>query len=113
MVYLYILKNKLNRYYVGITKLHPNKRLKRHNQGAVYSTKLGRPWKIIYIEQYINYEEARKREKQIKSWKGGDAFKNFISRVARSSNGRTQRSGRWNLGSNPSLAALGMRDEER
>lgn len=33
--------------------------------------------------------DARKQEKQIKSWKGGNAFKDFLSKSGESSNGRT------------------------
>ena len=106
--FLYIIKNQKERYYIGITGLDPEKRLLRHNKGNVYSTKFGKPWKIIYIEKYDNYESARKREKQIKSWHGGNAFKKLVSRAARSSNGRTSPFEGEYLGSNPSLAALGM-----
>ena len=68
--YLYILKNVQNKHYVGITKLSPEDRLKKHNKGDVYSTKFGRPWKLIYAEKYNDMRLARKREKQIKSWHG-------------------------------------------
>ncbi len=85
--FVYILKNKKGKHYIGITKLKPEIRLLRHNKGEVCGTKFGRPWKIIYIEKYDNYKSARTREKQIKSWKGGNAFKKLVSGVAGSSNG--------------------------
>jgi len=88
MPYLYILKNKYGRHYVGITSIRPEDRLKRHNKGDVYSTKFGKPWEIIYRETYKTLQEAREKEKQIKKWKGGNAFKNFLSKAAGSSNGR-------------------------
>ena len=106
MPYLYILKNRFSQHYIGITALNPNQRLQRHNKGDVYSTKLRRPWKLINIESFKTLQEARKREKQIKSWKGGNAFRKFISKAAGSSNGRTMDSGSMYLGSNPSPAAL-------
>ncbi len=89
MSYLYILKNKNGKYYTGITNIDPEKRLQRHNKGDVYSTKFGKPWQLIYIETFGTLKEAREREKQIKSWKGGNAFKKFLTRTAGSSNGRT------------------------
>ena len=106
MPYLYILKNERGRYYIGITELEPMERLKRHNKGDVVSTRIGAPWTVVYTENFIILENARKREKQIKSWKGGNAFKKLLSKAAGSSNGRTHASEACYLGSNPSPAAL-------
>jgi len=86
MCYLYILQNNKDKHYIGITELLPEIRLLRHNKGDVYSTKFGRPWKLIYAEEYENMTKAREREKQIKSWHGGNAFKKFIIKAAGSSN---------------------------
>lgn len=79
MAFLYILKNIDNKYYVGITDTTTEDRLIRHNKGDVKSTKLNRPWHVIYTEKFISMTEARKREKQIKSYKGGNAFKKLVS----------------------------------
>ena len=105
-VSLYILKNNKNNYYIGITKLEPELRLQRHNKGDVESTKYKRPWKLLYCESFINFQQARIRERQIKSWHGGNAFKRFLAKAAESSNGRTHASGTWHPGSNPGSAAL-------
>lgn len=104
--FVYVLRNKKGEHYVGITALSPEIRLARHNSGDVYSTKFKRPWFIIHLEEYENMNLARSREHQIKSWKGGNAFKKFIAKAARSSKGRT-----WDFesqypGSSPGLAAL-------
>ncbi|MBL7159840.1 GIY-YIG nuclease family protein [Candidatus Microgenomates bacterium] len=81
MYYLYILKSiRTGKYYVGSTK-NPNKRLYKHNNGSVRSTKSGRPWKIIYKECFNTVTEARKREKQIKSWKKRSRIENLIKRT--------------------------------
>lgn len=105
MSYLYLLKNSRGRYYTGVTNLNPEQRLERHNKGDVLSTKFSRPWFLVYIETFKSLKEARIREKQIKSWKGGNAFKKFlkdkVSTFRGSSNGRTADSGSVNLGSNP------------
>ena len=106
MVYLYIIENSKGKHYTGITSLNPNERLARHNSGDVISTKFGKPWKIIYTQQFTNFAEARVFEKKIKSWKGGNAFRKFISSAAGSANGRPMDSGSINLGSNPSPVAL-------
>lgn len=110
MPLLYILRNKNNKHYIGITNLDPEKRLQRHNKGDVYSTRLGRPWKIIYLEMFRTLGQARIKEKKIKSWKGGNAFKNFLFKAAGSSNGRTMDSGSINPGSSPGPAALKRND---
>lgn len=105
---LYILENEKGKYYIGITKLALEDRLKRHNKGDVWSTKFGRPWKIVYFEAFDSYSDSRRREKQIKSWHGGNAFRKLIGRSAGSSNGRTTDSGSVYLGSNPSPAAVSI-----
>ena|SRR3990167_10088745 len=107
--FVYILENRKGKRYVGITGLLPELRLLRHNKGDVKSTRYGKPWKIIYIEEYTNYNSARSREKQIKSWHGGNALKKLIDTSAGSSNGRTAAFGAVYLGSNPSPAAVSMK----
>lgn len=75
---VYILKSyKTGRYYIGQTSDVPS-RLERHNQGRNKSTKNGQPWKLVYTENCTSRGEAFKREKQIKSYKGGEAFKKLI-----------------------------------
>jgi putative endonuclease len=53
-------------------------RLKHHNSGANKSIKRNRPWLLLYKEQFTNNKSAWLREKQIKSYKGGNAFKKLI-----------------------------------
>jgi len=98
MSYLYILQNSSKNYYIGITNLTVEKRLKRHNNGDVFSTKFYRPWRVIYKKYFPTLKQARISEKRIKSWKGGNAFKKFLLKIARSSNGRTAVSETVNLG---------------
>ena len=79
MHYVYILKSlKTGRYYVGCTN-NPKSRLKKHNSGSVKSTKPYKPWKNTYIETYKSLSEARKRERQIKSWKKRKAIEKLIA----------------------------------
>ena len=104
--YLYILKNAKGAHYTGITSLAPASRLVRHNNGDVASTKPGKPWNIVYVEEFPDTAFARKKEKQIKGWHGGTTLKRFLDKTAGSSNGRTTDSESVNLGSNPGPAAL-------
>ena len=62
-----------NRYYTGCTK-SLSKRLKLHNDKKVRSTKAFAPWEVVYKERFEIKSEAFKREKEIKSYKGGNAF---------------------------------------
>ena len=103
--FVYILENSRQKHYVGITKLDVLDKLERHNKGDVYSTKFDKPWKLIYVEEYNSYQTARSREKKIKSWHNGDAFKKLIG-ITGSSNGRTWDSESHYLGSNPSPVAI-------
>ena len=74
MFIVYILKSLKNgRFYIGQTQ-DINDRIKRHNSGKVKSTKHYKPWEIVYSEDYQIRSEACKREVQIKSYKGGEAF---------------------------------------
>ncbi len=78
MIYVYILRSLIdNGYYIGISK-DLNKRLIKHNKGGVYSTERRKPLELIYSEKFNNYFEARAREKEIKSYKGGNSFKKLI-----------------------------------
>ena len=64
--YTYILHSETrDRYYIGST-MDLQQRLQRHNQGATKSTKNGRPWKIVYYEEFDNKTDSLKRENQIK-----------------------------------------------
>ena len=79
--YVYILLSlKDKKYYIGETSSVPQ-RLLFHNAGKQRSTKNRIPFIITHTEQFETREEALHREKQIKSWKGGNAFKALISEM--------------------------------
>lgn len=69
--------DKTGRCYIGYTS-DLKKRFSYHNNGNNKSTRLGIPWHIVYTEQVEEKHDAWKREHQIKSYKGGDAFKKLI-----------------------------------
>ncbi|HEC21160.1 MAG TPA: GIY-YIG nuclease family protein [Candidatus Peregrinibacteria bacterium] len=78
MYTVYILKSKVKeRYYIGSTG-NLDDRIVRHNQGRNKSTKAHRPWNVALTENYKTKKEALKRERKIKSYKGGEAFKKII-----------------------------------
>ena len=75
MFYVYILKSEAQtRYYTGHTK-DISRRVKQHNSGSVRSTKAYIPWRVVYTEIHATKQDAYRREMQIKSYKGGGAFR--------------------------------------
>jgi putative endonuclease len=68
---------KHGKYYIGSCE-DVAERLKRHNAKRVIITKSGVPWILVYKESFATRSEALKRERQIKSYKGGEAFKKLI-----------------------------------
>jgi putative endonuclease len=68
--FVYILECRDKSFYIGCTN-NLNKRIGEHNnskRGAHY-TKLRRPVKIKYSEEYETIAKARKREAELKRWR--------------------------------------------
>jgi putative endonuclease len=72
---LYSLSAK--RRYVGFTS-NLNRRLIEHNNGYNRSTKAYKPWIVVYTEEYVLREEARKREVYLKSGVGREFLNNKL-----------------------------------
>ncbi len=78
MYKLYVLKSLLaEKSYVGIT-VDLERRLNKHNSGRTTYTKRYLPWKVVYTEDVANLNEARKREKYMKSAAGRKFLRNFV-----------------------------------
>jgi putative endonuclease len=67
--YVYILKNERGYQYVGLTD-NLEKRLVKHNEGAVSSTSKYRPWTIVHFTAFPTREQAAQFEKYLKSGSG-------------------------------------------
>lgn len=79
MYCVYVLKSlKDNKHYIGYTE-DIKKRLEDHNRGKSPSVKNRGPFTLIYSEPVENKIEAIRRERQIKSFKGGEAFKKMLA----------------------------------
>ena len=64
--YVYIIRCEGNSFYTGYTKnLNSRMRLHLNGKGARY-TKMHRPQKLVYTEEFGSIAEAMKREKHIK-----------------------------------------------
>ena len=83
MFWVYVLySSRFDRTYTGMTK-HINRRIKEHNAKGNKSTKAYVPWEIVYKEEYESREEARKREKYLKSGNGREYLKVIINKWPR------------------------------
>lgn len=75
MFYNYVLQSlKLGNLYIGKTT-DLKKRLIEHNNGMNRSTRPYTPWKLIYYEACLNYEDSRRRENYLKTSQGGRLLK--------------------------------------
>lgn len=65
--YVYILESiSYNDLYIGFTSDLKN-RFKEHNRGLNFSTKSHKPWELIHYEAYLNEEDAKRRERYLKT----------------------------------------------
>ena len=74
----FILRTK-DRYYVGYTH-NIEIRLSKHNAGATPSTRGGRPWELVYSEEYIDKSSALFREREIKSKKSRKYIEHLVAK---------------------------------
>lgn len=80
MFYVYILQSKKSgKWYTGSTN-DLRKRLSQHNSGQSNWTKSGIPWILIYYESSLHEEDARAREKYLKSGPGKKYLNNRLKR---------------------------------
>ena len=79
MYFVYILENTAGKHYVGYTS-DLGQRIKDHNSTKGRWTKKKGPWHLVYKETCSTKEEAYSREKQIKRYKGGRAFRELLDR---------------------------------
>jgi len=78
MYTVYIIKSEsTGKRYIGYTS-NIEKRIRCHNSGNNISTKNGRPWKLVYSENYGDKKTAWLREHDLKSYKGGQALKKLL-----------------------------------
>jgi len=75
MFYVYVISSLRRTYiYVGITN-NSNRRIDEHQKGYNKTTRAYRPFRVILVEKYKTRQEARKREKYLKSGIGKEFLK--------------------------------------
>lgn len=81
MFYVYILFSEKDRgLYIGFTtKLE--ERAKQHKNGEVISTRHRRPLRLIHFEAFLTKEDAKAREKYLKSGYGRQQLKSQLKQL--------------------------------
>jgi putative endonuclease len=78
MPFVYILRSETSgRFYIGCAE-QPLVRLTEHQRGRTISTRGRGPWTLVYEEPFETLSEARKRERQLKSWKSHRSIQELI-----------------------------------
>jgi len=76
--YVYLLQSTLDdSFYIGCTK-KLKRRLWEHNNGKNFSTKHSRPYKLTFFEGYLNEQDAKRREKYLKTNQGSKLLRRMI-----------------------------------
>ena len=79
MTYAYVLlSDQDGRFYSGSTG-DLRARLQKHNSGAERSTASRRPLRLIYYEGCLSIDDARRRERYLKSGRGGRYLKQRLA----------------------------------
>lgn len=78
MFVVYVLRSNIAaKSYVGVTN-NLERRLREHNSGKHAYTKRYTPWEIIHKEEFEEFQEARNREKYLKSASGRKSLKKLF-----------------------------------
>lgn len=78
--YVYILQSvTTEKLYIGYTN-DLRKRFNQHVAGESTYTKSRGPWKLIYYEACLNEDDARSREKYLKSGRGRQYINSRLNR---------------------------------
>ena len=79
MHYTYVLLSETDgRFYTGTTR-DLQKRLDQHAGGRVRFTTYRRPLKLLYYEACLKPEDAHRRERFLKTGKGGRYLRNRLA----------------------------------
>jgi len=75
---VYILQSEsTGRFYIGCAA-HVLARYAEHQRGQTTSTRGRGPWILVYQERFDTLADARRRERQLKSWKSHRSIQELI-----------------------------------
>jgi len=76
---VYILQSQTTtKFYIGCAD-DPLLRLAEHQRGQTKSTRGRGPWILVYQECFDTLSEARRRERQLKSWKSHRSIQELVA----------------------------------
>jgi len=79
MFFVYSIRSLTKNYiYVGLTD-NFDRRFKEHQSGKNKTTKPYKPYEVLLVEQYQTRQEARNREKFLKSGIGKEFLKSIFA----------------------------------
>jgi putative endonuclease len=79
MYTVYVLRSIQRKYlYVGLSN-NIERRVKQHQEGREQTTRPYRPFELVYNEQFHTRQEARARERYLKSGSGKEWLKMHLS----------------------------------
>jgi len=82
VAFVYVLRSRASgRFYIGSTT-DLKRRLAEHaRRNSPYTRDRG-PWELVYQEEYAELAQARRRERQLKSWKSRRSIQQLIESQA-------------------------------
>jgi putative endonuclease len=74
-----IYSEKIDKFYIGFTS-DVNDRLLKHNRSTKGFSSTGKPWILVYTENFSEKKSAMNREKQLKNWKNRERLLALIQK---------------------------------
>jgi putative endonuclease len=82
MFWVYVLLNPQGEIYIGQTS-DVSHRLTQHNdpnyRGTLHTKRHPGPWRLVHQEQFPTRREAMSRERELKSSRGRDWIRQYLS----------------------------------
>ena len=99
MYFVYVLESfKDKKLYTGYTN-NVKRRFEEHNKGLVSITKYRKPFKLIYLEGYLNQQDATAREKFFKTGWGRTHLRKVLRNYRATSSVAERRPDKTEVGS--------------
>jgi len=78
MYFVYIIySQRIDKFYIGFSS-NVQERLIKHNRNSKSFSSSGKPWILMYSEEFHSKKDAIIREKQLKKWKSRVRIESLI-----------------------------------